>query len=100
VNGVGAEAISGLGHAFFYAGGRAFLVYNWPVHSDSAKDIITDVFHRRTADGTLSRAEALRRAMVVTIQWQASMAAGSPRYISLLLDDRNCDSISHRLILN
>ena len=32
----GAEAVSGLGRAFFYAGTRALLVTNWPVMSDAA----------------------------------------------------------------
>ena len=48
--GAGAEAISGLGRAFFYAGARALLVSNWPVHSDAAKSLTTDVFRRQAAD--------------------------------------------------
>ncbi|MEE8196761.1 MAG: CHAT domain-containing protein, partial [Acidiferrobacterales bacterium] len=35
--GKGAEAVSGLGRAFFYAGARALLVSNWPVETTSAK---------------------------------------------------------------
>ena len=62
--GAGAEAISGLGRAFFYAGTRALLVSNWPVESTSAKALTTDLFRRQAEDPTLSRAEALRRAMV------------------------------------
>src|SRR5690606_12703423 len=34
----GAEAASGLGRAFFYAGTRALLLTNWSVHSASAKE--------------------------------------------------------------
>ena len=37
--GAGAEAASGLGSAFFYAGTRALLVTNWSVHSESARRI-------------------------------------------------------------
>ena len=48
--GAGAEAASGLGSAFFYAGTRALLVTNWSVHSDSARELITDVFKRQSAD--------------------------------------------------
>jgi CHAT domain-containing protein len=35
-DGAGAEAASGLGRAFFYAGTQALLVTNWSVHSASA----------------------------------------------------------------
>ncbi len=60
----GAEAVSGLGRAFFYAGSRSLLVTNWAVHSDSARELVTDIFRRHAADPKLSRAEALRQAMV------------------------------------
>ncbi|MGE0039133.1 MAG: CHAT domain-containing protein, partial [Xanthobacteraceae bacterium] len=53
--GAGAEAASGLGRAFFYAGTRALLVTNWSVHSQSARDLTTDLFRRQTADSNLSR---------------------------------------------
>src|SRR6185437_6747052 len=62
--GAGAEAASGLGRAFFYAGTRAVLVTNWSVHSASARDLVTDLFRRQTTKPQLSRAEALREAMV------------------------------------
>ena len=60
----GAEAVSGLGRAFFYAGTRALLVTNWPVHSASARELVTDVFRRQASDARLTRAEALRQAMI------------------------------------
>ncbi|HEY4404233.1 MAG TPA: CHAT domain-containing protein, partial [Xanthobacteraceae bacterium] len=62
--GAGAEAASGLGRAFFYAGTRALLVTNWSVHSASARELITDLFRRQSADPRLTRAEALRQAMM------------------------------------
>jgi CHAT domain-containing protein len=62
--GVGAEAVSGLGRAFFYAGTRTLLVTNWPVHSASARELVTNIFARQAADGKLARAEALRQAML------------------------------------
>ena len=62
--GAGAEAASGLGRAFFYAGTRAILVTNWSVHSQSAKDLVTNLFKRQADDPKLTRAEALRQAMV------------------------------------
>src|SRR6185437_12227363 len=66
-SGAGAEAASGLGRAFFYAGTRALLVTNWSVHSQSARDLTSDLFHRQTKDPALSRAEALRQAMMALI---------------------------------
>jgi CHAT domain-containing protein len=62
--GAGAEAASGLGSAFFYAGTRALLVTNWSVHSASARDLTTDLFRRQRADPALTRGEALRQAMI------------------------------------
>ena len=65
--GAGAEAASGLGSAFFYAGTRALLVTNWSVHSASARELIADLFVRQGADPNLSRAEALRQAMTALL---------------------------------
>ena len=63
-SGAGAEAASGLGRAFFYAGTRALLVTNWSVHSQSAKELVTDLFKRQADDAKLTRGEALRLAMM------------------------------------
>jgi CHAT domain-containing protein len=65
--GAGAEAASGLGSAFFYAGTRALLVTNWSVHSASARELIADLFVRQGVDPNLSRAEALRQAMIALL---------------------------------
>jgi CHAT domain-containing protein len=73
--GAGAEPVSGLGRAFFYAGSRALLVSNWPVHSASAKDLTTDLFRGQAADSGLDRAEALRRAMVGLIDGDGDVDA-------------------------
>jgi len=62
--GAGAEAASGLGQAFFYAGTRALLVTNWSVHSQSARQLVTDLFKRQAENPAISRAEALREAMM------------------------------------
>jgi CHAT domain-containing protein len=66
--GAGAEAVSGLGRAFFYAGTRALLVSNWPVESVSARVLTTSLFRRQAEDAGLSRAEALRQSMVALIK--------------------------------
>ena len=65
--GAGAEATSGLGRAFFYAGTRALLVTNWSVHSQSARELVTDLFKRQTDDPKVTRGEALRAAMTALI---------------------------------
>ena len=65
--GAGAEAASGLGRAFFYAGTRALLVTNWSVHSQSARELVTDLFKRQADDAKLTRGEALRQAMMALI---------------------------------
>lgn len=62
-DGTGAEAVSGLGRAFFYAGTRALLVTNWPVETTSARALTTDIFKRQAEDPLLDRAQALRAAM-------------------------------------
>jgi CHAT domain-containing protein len=63
-SGVGAEAASGLARAFFYAGTRAVLATNWMIESTSARALVADLFRRQTADPRLTRAEALRQAMM------------------------------------
>ena len=63
----GAEAVSSLGRAFFYAGTRAILVTNWSVHSASAGELVSELFHRQVADSKLSRAEALRQEMMALL---------------------------------
>jgi CHAT domain-containing protein/lipopolysaccharide biosynthesis regulator YciM len=58
----GAEALSGLARAFFYAGARALLVSHWAVESNAAMRLTTSTFDIMKSDPTLGRAEALRRA--------------------------------------
>jgi CHAT domain-containing protein len=65
--GGGAEAVSGLGRAFFYAGARALLVTHWPVETASARVLTTDLFRRQAANPQLNRSTALREAMVEMI---------------------------------
>ncbi len=60
----GAEALSGLARAFFYAGARALLVTHWAIESRAATRLTTSTFDVLKADPALGRAEALRRAML------------------------------------
>jgi CHAT domain-containing protein len=60
----GAEALSGLARAFFYAGARALLVSHWSVSSDAATRITTSTFDLIKSNRGIGRAEGLRRAML------------------------------------
>jgi CHAT domain-containing protein len=63
----GAEALSGLARAFFYAGARSLLVSHWQVASDSTVKLITKAIAELKADPNIGRAEALRRSMLAII---------------------------------
>jgi CHAT domain-containing protein/tetratricopeptide (TPR) repeat protein len=63
----GAEALSGLARAFFYAGARALLVSHWSVYSDATVKLITGAIDRMTADKSVGRAEAMRQSMLALI---------------------------------
>ena len=60
----GAEALSGLARAFFYAGAHALLVSHWALDSDAATRLTTTTFEILRSDPKVGRAEALRRAML------------------------------------
>ena len=62
--GQGAEAVSGLGKAFFYAGTRALLVSLWSVETTSARKLVTGTFQAQEENKSLSRAQALRKSML------------------------------------
>jgi CHAT domain-containing protein len=59
----GADGLSGLAKAFFFAGSRALLVSHWPVDSEAAVRLTTRTFQAMAAAPKLARASALRRAM-------------------------------------
>ena len=63
----GAEGLSGLTKAFFYAGTRALLVSHWPVDSDAAVRLTTTMLSQTASNPTLGRAEALQRSMLALI---------------------------------
>lgn len=63
----GADALSGLARAFFYAQARALLVSHWEVDSDATVALITLAVGAIAKDKSIGRAEALRRAMLTMI---------------------------------
>jgi CHAT domain-containing protein/Flp pilus assembly protein TadD len=76
----GAEALSGLARAFFYAGARALLVSHWQVDSESAARLTASTFDALKKDPAIGRAEALRRAMLAMIADQSSPWNAYPDY--------------------
>src|SRR5262249_42096064 len=63
----GAEALSGLARAFFYAGARSLLVSHWQIASEPTVRLITKAVDELKRDPTIGRAEALRRSMLSMI---------------------------------
>ena len=63
----GAEALSGLARAFFYAGARSLLVSHWEVASEPTVNLITKAVDELKHDPKIGRAEALRRSMLSMI---------------------------------
>ena len=64
---VGADALSGLARAFFFAGARALLVSHWAVNSEAAVNLTTRTFAFLAQEPRLRRAEAFQRAMLTLI---------------------------------
>ena len=60
----GAEALSGLARAFFYAGSQSLLVSHWPVSSKAATRLTTSMFASLRNNPGIGRSEALRRSMM------------------------------------
>ena len=58
-----ADAVSGLGRAFFYAGTRTILISMWPVETTSARKLTTNSFRYQKEDKKLSRAKALCKSV-------------------------------------
>jgi CHAT domain-containing protein len=62
----GAEGLSGLAKAFFYAGARSLLVSHWAVSSEATVALTTRMFVEK--EKGVSKAEALRRSMLALMQ--------------------------------
>ena len=60
----GAEALSGLARAFFYAGTKSLIVSNWEVDSESTVALMTGLFDALKNNSYLTHAEALRLSML------------------------------------
>jgi CHAT domain-containing protein len=60
----GAEGLSGLAKAFFYAGARSLLVSHWPVASEATVPLTTGMLKEYEANPSQGKAEAHRKAMM------------------------------------
>ena len=76
----GAEALSGLARAFFYAGARSLIVSNWEVDSESAVALMTGLFNALKANPRLSHAEALRMSILQMIDDPSKPEWAQPKY--------------------
>jgi CHAT domain-containing protein/Tfp pilus assembly protein PilF len=74
----GAEGLSGLARAFFYAGARSLLVSHWPVESEAAVKLTTGAFAELAKNPQIGRAEALRRSMRALIADRSSVHNADP----------------------
>jgi CHAT domain-containing protein len=72
----GAEALSGLARAFFYAGARSLVVSHWEVDSEP---LMTGTFQEIALDPKLSHAEALRNSILSMIDSAQSDDDAHPR---------------------
>lgn len=75
----GAEGLSGLAKAFFFAGSRALLVSHWPVASQAAVQITTRMLEKAVKP-EVGRAEAHRRAMLSLIDDDARPYFAHPSF--------------------
>jgi CHAT domain-containing protein/tetratricopeptide (TPR) repeat protein len=71
----GAEALSGLARAFFYAGARAVLVSYWAVDSAATQLLITQAFDEAKREPKIGRSQALRRSMLALLGSEDPLAA-------------------------
>jgi CHAT domain-containing protein len=76
----GAEALSGLARAFFYAGARSLIVSNWEVDTDSTVALMTGLFDALKTNPYLSHAEALRLSMLRIINNPPKPEWAQPKY--------------------
>lgn len=60
----GAEGLSGLANAFFYAGSRALLVSHWPVASLPTRELVTAAVGNYAARPDRGKPQALHDAMI------------------------------------
>ena len=76
----GAEALSGLARAFFYAGARSLIVSHWSASDEATARLMIGTFRASARDAKLSHAEALRQSMLAMIDAAKSDCEADPRF--------------------
>lgn len=71
----GAEGLSGLAKAFFFAGSRSLFVSHWPVASEATVLLTTAMLRDYESNPTLGKSEAHRKAMLALMN-----TPGHPEY--------------------
>lgn len=75
----GAEGLSGLVRAFFFAGARSLLVSHWPVYDVYADDVTVGMLTRLRDNPGMGRAEAMRLTMVDLVEDQLDFGRADPK---------------------
>src|SRR6516225_2844706 len=75
----GAEALSGLARAFFYAGARSLIVSHWEVEDEATANLMVGTFRALSRNPRLSHAEALRQSMLAMIDAAKSDREANPQ---------------------
>ena len=76
----GAEALSGLARAFFYAGAKSLVVSHWEVDSKATVALMDGLFEALKANPRLSHAEALRVSTLRMIANSSKPEWAQPQY--------------------
>jgi CHAT domain-containing protein len=76
----GAEALSGLARAFFYAGAKSLVVSHSDVDSDATGALMDGLFEVLKANPHLSHAEALRLSVLQMIDHPSKPDWSQPKY--------------------
>lgn len=74
----GAEGLSGLAKAFFYAGARRLMVTHWAIPSEPAVEITTGMIAAKKGGDKVSWAEALRQSVLKLIDEKGSVLNAHP----------------------
>jgi CHAT domain-containing protein len=86
----GAEALSGLARAFFYAGAHSMLVSHWEIDDETTANLMTKIFLLMRDNPKLSHGEALQQSILAIIDsatldedlnprlWAAFVVVGEP----------------------
>jgi len=76
----GAEGLSGLAKAFFYAGGKTLLVSHWPVDSDATVKLTTTMMRLHQDEPNMTKAEAHRQSMLMLMNDRHNPEYAHPFY--------------------